>query len=66
MAAMGSGLQLQNAPSMAKAKVAASKIWTIIDEASAIDVRKAEGETEIVEGAITFENVEFAYPSRPT
>ncbi len=54
MSALGSGMQIQNAPSSTKAKVSASKIFTIIDEPSKIDVRSSEGFKTIDQGEIEF------------
>lgn len=62
---MGSGMQIQNAPSMHKAKISAAKIFSIIDEPSRIDVRNESGERVVAKGEIELENVRFTYPSRP-
>ncbi|XP_062191556.1 ABC transporter B family member 1-like [Phragmites australis] len=64
------GLALgQSAPSMAafaKARVAAAKIFRIIDHKPRIE-RDGEGgvELESVTGRVEMRNVDFAYPSRP-
>ncbi|KAL6662036.1 hypothetical protein ACP70R_001420 [Stipagrostis hirtigluma subsp. patula] len=64
------GLALgQSAPSMAafaKARVAAAKIFRIIDHKPGIE-RDGEGgvELESVTGRVEMRNVDFAYPSRP-
>ncbi len=64
MAAMGTGVTISQAPSIAKAKHAGAKIFDIIDEISKIDSRNPEGETKISDGAIELKKVEFKYPSR--
>lgn len=64
MAAMGTGISLSSAPSVAKAKVAAGKIFEIIDEESKIDTRSENGIKEIKHGEIEFINADFQYPSR--
>jgi ATP-binding cassette, subfamily B (MDR/TAP), member 1 len=64
MAALGTGISLSSAPSVAKAKAAAEKIFTIIDEKSLIDTRLESGIKEIKHGEIEFVNAEFQYPSR--
>ena len=66
MAAIGTGISLSSAPSVAKAKVAAAKIFEIIDESSTIDTRKDGGVKEIKRGEIEFVNADFQYPSRTT
>lgn len=49
------------------ARGAASKLYATIDRVPAIDSADPSGDKpETVEGRITFENVEFNYPSRPT
>ncbi|KAK6943869.1 ABC transporter type 1, transmembrane domain [Dillenia turbinata] len=69
-AVMIGGLALgQSAPSMtafAKAKVAAAKIFQIVDHKPSI-VRNSESglELESVTGSVELKNVDFAYPSRP-
>jgi ABC-type multidrug transport system fused ATPase/permease subunit len=64
MSALGTGMTIANAPSIAKAKAAATKIFEIIDEPSKIDTRDTKGETKIEEGLIEFSLVDFKYPSR--
>ncbi|PPD68554.1 hypothetical protein GOBAR_DD34574 [Gossypium barbadense] len=69
-AVMIGGLGLgQSAPSMsafAKAKVAAAKIFRIIDHKPGIDRDSESGlELESVTGLVELRNVDFAYPSRP-
>ncbi|KAI5425827.1 ABC transporter B family member 1 [Lathyrus oleraceus] len=59
----------QSAPSMAaftKARVAAAKIFRIIDHKPGIDRNSESGlELEIVTGLVELKNVDFSYPSRP-
>ena len=64
MAALGTGISLSSAPSIGKAKAAATIIFDIIDEPSKIDTRSEEGLKEIKNGEIEFVNAEFKYPSR--
>lgn len=64
MAAIGTGISLSSAPSVAKAKAAAEKIFAIIDEPSLLDTRSDSGIKEIKHGEIEFVNAEFQYPSR--
>jgi len=64
MAALGTGISLSSAPSIAKAKVAAGKIFEIVDEPSRIDTRSESGLKEIKHGEIEFVNAQFQYPSR--
>ena len=64
VSALGSGIAISAAPSMSKAKHAATKVFNIIEDESKIDVRETTGETVIKEGAIELKNVEFKYPSR--
>ena len=64
MAALGTGISLSSAPSVAKAKAAAEKIFPIIDEPSLIDTRSEAGIKEIKHGEIEFVNADFQYPSR--
>ena len=44
MAGFGAGFQLQNAPSITKAKESATKIFGVVDDATEIDLRKESGE----------------------
>lgn len=64
LAALGTGISLSSAPSIGKAKAAATIIFDIIDEPSKIDTRSEEGLKEIKNGEIEFVNAEFKYPSR--
>ncbi|KHN48276.1 ABC transporter B family member 1 [Glycine soja] len=64
------GLALgQSAPSMAaftKARVAAAKIFRVIDHKPGIDIKSESGlELESVTGLVELRNVDFSYPSRP-
>ncbi|CAF1700264.1 unnamed protein product [Brassica napus] len=69
-AVMIGGLGLgQSVPSMAafaKAKVAAAKIFRIIDHKPTIERNSVSGvELESVTGLVELKNVDFSYPSRP-
>ncbi|KAK7345516.1 hypothetical protein VNO77_16120 [Canavalia gladiata] len=69
-AVMIGGLALgQSAPSMAaftKARVAAAKIFRVIDHKPSMDRKTESGlELETVTGLVELKNVDFAYPSRP-
>ncbi|CAI8602482.1 unnamed protein product [Vicia faba] len=69
-AVMIGGLALgQSAPSMAaftKARVAAAKIFRVIDHKPCIDKKSESGlELETVTGLVELKNVNFSYPSRP-
>ncbi|KAG7573886.1 ABC transporter type 1 transmembrane domain superfamily [Arabidopsis suecica] len=69
-AVMIGGLALgQSAPSMAafaKAKVAAAKIFRIIDHKPTIERNSESGvELDSVTGLVELKNVDFSYPSRP-
>ncbi|KAK6779522.1 hypothetical protein RDI58_021706 [Solanum bulbocastanum] len=69
-AVMIGGLALgQSAPSMtafAKARVAAAKIFRIIDHKPSVDRNGKTGlELDTVSGQLELKNVEFSYPSRP-
>ncbi|KAG9153943.1 hypothetical protein Leryth_022985 [Lithospermum erythrorhizon] len=59
----------QSAPSMAafaKARVAAAKIFQVIDHKPAVDRNAESGlELESVTGQVELKNVNFSYPSRP-
>ena len=59
MAAMGTGISLSSAPSIAKAKAAAEKIFAIIDESSLIDTRSESGIKEVKHGEIEFVDASF-------
>ncbi|KAL3531975.1 hypothetical protein ACH5RR_005496 [Cinchona calisaya] len=69
-AVMIGGLALgQSAPSMAafaKARVAAAKIFQIIDHKPNVDRNRYSGlELDSVTGQVELKNVDFSYPSRP-
>lgn len=69
-AVMIGGLALgQSAPSMAafaKARVAAAKIFRIIDQKPSVDRNNDRGlELDSVTGQVELKNVDFSYPSRP-
>lgn len=69
-AVMIGGLALgQSAPSMAafaKARVAAAKIFRIIDHKPSIDKNSDSGlELQAITGQLELKNVDFSYPSRP-
>ncbi|KAL2250660.1 ABC transporter B family member 1 [Sesamum indicum] len=69
-AVMIGGLALgQSAPSMAafaKARVAAAKIFRIIDHKPEVDRNSESGlELESITGQLELKNVDFSYPSRP-
>ncbi|KAG6403779.1 hypothetical protein SASPL_136011 [Salvia splendens] len=69
-AVMIGGLALgQSAPSMAafaKARVAAAKIFRMIDHKPAVERNNESGvELESITGQMELRNVDFAYPSRP-
>ncbi|KAL0316206.1 UNVERIFIED_CONTAM: ABC transporter B family member 1 [Sesamum radiatum] len=69
-AVMIGGLALgQSAPSMAafaKARVAAAKIFRIIDHKPGVERNSESGlELESITGQLELKNVDFAYPSRP-
>lgn len=64
--AMGLAQATQNAPSITKAKIAASSIFEIVDRVPPIDTKDSEGlKPTSVKGDVSFEKVEFAYPTRP-
>ncbi|XP_022846703.1 ABC transporter B family member 1 [Olea europaea var. sylvestris] len=69
-AVMIGGLALgQSAPSMAafaKARVAAAKIYQIIDHRPGVDKNSSSGlELDSVNGQVELKNVDFSYPARP-
>lgn len=59
----------QSAPSMsafAKARVAAAKIYRIIDHKPSVDKNCESGlELDSVSGQLELKNIDFSYPSRP-
>jgi len=62
----GIGQAIPSMGAFAKAKVAAAKIFRIIDHKPAIDRNSESGiELEAVTGLVELNNVDFAYPSRP-
>ena len=63
---MSLGAQASNVPSIGKAKASAIPVFSIIDEKSALDIRKPEGrDIKVVEkGHIEFKSVMFNYPTR--
>jgi ABC-type multidrug transport system fused ATPase/permease subunit len=63
---MSIGTQAANVPSIMKAKASAIPVFSIIDEPSALDIRKPEGRNlnTIEKGKIEFINCYFNYPSR--
>lgn len=63
---MSVGAQAANVPSIKKAKASAIPVFSIIDEPSALDVRKPEGRhmKTVEKGKIEFKNVTFNYPTR--
>jgi hypothetical protein len=54
LAAFTGGMNISMAPSYAKAKMAANKIFEIIEEKSPIDTKNPKGETVVRQGAIEF------------
>ena len=64
--AIGSGVSVSQMPSMSKAKASARKIFGIIEEKSQIDPRDSSKQSDdtIKQGSITFQKVNFRYPSR--
>ena len=62
----GAGQSFSNIPSVSKAKEAAEFVFDVIDEKSTLDVRDATEKQimKIEHGAITFNKVNFRYPSR--
>jgi ABC-type multidrug transport system fused ATPase/permease subunit len=64
LAAFAGGMNISAAPSYTKAKMAANKIFEIIEEKSPIDTMHPKGEVMVKEGSIEFKEVDFRYPSR--
>lgn len=62
----GAGSAFSRAPSKDDAKIAANKIFEIIDEQTQIDVQKEKERKEIALGRIEFVNVSFTYPGETT
>jgi len=66
MAAMSMGQSSALGPDVAKAKVAAGKIFEAIDAVPTIDSQSDEGEVlKDVKGELVFTDVSFKYPTRP-
>ncbi|CDW71198.1 abc transporter [Stylonychia lemnae] len=64
MSALSAGGALSQIPSISKAKSAATKIFTIINEEKSLPSLDFDKQTQITQGSIEFNNVEFKYPSR--
>jgi ABC-type multidrug transport system fused ATPase/permease subunit len=55
------------APDYNKAKLAAARVFQQLDVVPSIDSASTDGKKlEEVKGAVTFKDIEFSYPSRPT
>eukprot|EP00808_Paulinella_micropora_P014339 g50286.t1 len=66
MLGAGMGQAANGATDAAKATKAAKRVFELIDRQSKIDYSSEEGKKpEKCQGTLVFENVEFAYPSRP-
>lgn len=66
LGAIGLGSAGQNAADSKKVRSAASGLFKIIDRVPTIDIESDAGEQpSSVEGVLEFNNVKFAYPSRP-
>lgn len=48
-----------------KAKMAAGRLFQLIERKSDIDATSTTGSKPVIKGKVTFDNVHFAYPSRP-
>jgi ATP-binding cassette subfamily B (MDR/TAP) protein 1 len=66
MSAMGLGQTASFAPDAAKASIAASGIFELIDRKSPIDPTIEGGSEPEVRGDIEFRDIKFRYPARPT
>ena len=63
---IGLGQSALSIAAFTKARVAATKIFRIIDHKPSIDRNSESGlELETVTGLVELKNVDFAYPSRP-
>ncbi|KAJ6535983.1 P-loop containing nucleoside triphosphate hydrolase protein [Mycena vulgaris] len=68
-AAITAGTVLQNAPDLSEAKIAAENILTLADSMPQIDADSKSGrmtEAATLTGRLSFNNVHFRYPTRPT
>mmetsp|Transcript_5871 Transcript_5871/g.7099 ORF Transcript_5871/g.7099 Transcript_5871/m.7099 type:complete len:1334 (+) Transcript_5871:380-4381(+) len=67
MTAFGAGQAASMAPDVAKAGVAISNVFKIVDRTSEIDHTRKDGlrGNESLNGSFRLKNVKFAYPSRP-
>eukprot|EP01006_Ploeotia_vitrea_P027567 TRINITY_DN60353_c0_g1_i1.p1 TRINITY_DN60353_c0_g1~~TRINITY_DN60353_c0_g1_i1.p1 ORF type:complete len:908 (+),score=101.36 TRINITY_DN60353_c0_g1_i1:306-2726(+) len=64
--AAGMGESSSMSKSVSKAKFSAGKVFEIIDRVPPIDVQGGGKSSKDIEGEISFSNVWFSYPSRPT
>ncbi|KAK3269986.1 hypothetical protein CYMTET_21593 [Cymbomonas tetramitiformis] len=67
MMAAGFGSAMQGATDVGKATQATAKVFAVIDRESAVDYASDQGEVpkQRPEGDLRFENIRFAYPTRP-
>jgi len=67
MSSAAAGFSAANVPSVAKAVIAAQRVFDVIDNKSTLDARdgKQSRLQELKDGDIKFEKVDFMYPSRP-
>ncbi|KAJ7720288.1 P-loop containing nucleoside triphosphate hydrolase protein [Mycena maculata] len=68
-AAITAGTILQNAPDLSAAKIASQNILTLVDSVPEIDTNSKEGraiDNTNLSGRVSFTNVHFCYPTRPT
>ncbi|KAF8168807.1 ste6-like protein [Mycena galopus ATCC 62051] len=68
-AAITAGTVLQNAPDLSEAKIAAENILNLADSMPLIDAQSTAGritDEKALAGRISFTNVHFRYPTRPT